>query len=99
VNERREKFRASSQKPSYEKCARKTKRERELSRRDANESILNRRVNRTQDEIKNLGKELSLTFKLSVRHVVCVFVLHKFVMSFGCYCFFFSLLSWEVGMW
>ena len=54
------------------KNARVTKRE--LNRHRAKESSPNNCAKRAIKGAKNLGMELSLTFKLSVRHIVCVCV-------------------------
>ena len=54
------------------KNARVTKRE--LNRHRAKESSPNNCAKRAIKGTKNLGMELSLTFKLSVRHIVCVCV-------------------------
>ena len=54
------------------KNARVTKRE--LNRHRAKESSPNNCAKRAIKGAKNLGMELSLTFKLSVRHIVCLCV-------------------------
>ncbi len=73
VNER-PKFRLKSppRRKGKLKNARVTKRE--LNRHRAKESSPNNCAKRAIKGAKNLGMELSLTFKLSVRHIVCVCV-------------------------
>ena len=73
VNER-PKFRLKSppRRKGKLKNARVTKRE--LNRHRAKESSPNNCAKRAIKGAKNIGMELSLTFKLSVRHIVCVCV-------------------------